>query len=377
MKADLLIRNGRVIDPFLHTDEVRDIAVCDGVIADCGGPIDAAQSIDASGCLVTPGLIDFHAHAFPLGSEFSIYPESQCFPTGVTTIVDAGSSGAANYEIYRAAAKWSRVRQFAYLNVSASGLSTVHLHENVDPAHFETKRIASLFKKYPQELLGLKLRASKAVVDSLGASPIHGAFSLAEELKVPLVCHVTDAPIPSDELVALFRPGDVYTHVYHGKGYTILGSDGHVMPEFFKARERGVIFDAANGKSHFSVRVAKAALADGFLPDIISTDQTVNNAWLPGLAFSLPHTMSRYLALGMDEVSVIERVTVNPARQLHREKELGSLLPGTCADIAIHSLVQKETVFCDPLGESIRGNLLFKTQLTLREGQVVYRQIDF
>lgn len=377
MKVDILIKNGRVIDPVFGTNEIKDIAISGGVISNPADVTDAKTVIDAEHCLVTPGLIDFHVHSFFMASDLAISPEAQCFPTGVTTIIDAGSSGCANYEAFRIISEFSRVRQYAFLHVNPSGIPTSAYPEEHDPQYYDEKKMLELFRKYPDRLLGVKIRESRNVVGSLGLQPFFRALEIAEKAGLPLVCHVTDGPVPSNELVKHFRKGDVYTHVYHGLGYTILDESGHVMPEFFRARERGVLFDAANGRSHFSVKVAKAALSEGFLPDIISTDATVNNSWVPGAAFSLPYTMSRYLALGLNPEEIIACVTANPAAALHQKRELGSLDIGTCADVAIHRIINKNTIFTDPLGDILHGNQLFKTELTIREGKIVYRQIDF
>ena len=376
MKADILIKRGHVIDAYQGIDEVRDIAVKDGLIVSADQVSEADRCFDASGCIVTPGLIDFHVHAFVLSSELAISPETMCFPTGVTTIVDAGSAGVANYEAFRVAAQFSRVRQFSYLHVNSGGIASVKFPESHDPKGYETEKILSLLKKYP-ELLGLKVRESKNVVGNLGLEPLKIAIEISAQADKNVACHVTDGPVPSNELVKLFRSGDVYAHVYHGKGYTILGEDGHVMPEFFEARRRGVLFDAAVGKSHFAFSVAQAALEDGFLPDIISTDATVYNAWTDGVAFSLPAVMSRFMAIGMPLPDIVKCTTVNPARALGYEEDLGSLAVGTCADIAVHRIIHHEMRYNDPVGGSFVGQEVLDTKLTVRDGNVVYRSITF
>lgn len=376
MRADILIKNGRVVDTYRNIDEIRDIAIKDRKIVNAEEVTDANQIFDAANCIVTSGLIDFHTHVFVFSSEIAVSPESQCFPTGVTTVVDAGSAGVANYLSFYAATKFSKVRQFSYLHASSCGILSLASHEDHDPAHFETEKILAVLKENPK-ILGLKVRQSRNVVGDFGVRPLEAAMKISRQADKHTVCHVTDAPIPSNEIVKYFQKDDVYAHVYHGKGYTILGDDGHVMPELFEAKQRGVIFDAAVGKSHFSFDVAKAALEDGFLPDIISTDITVNNAWIDGMAFSLPSVMSRFLAIGMDIPQIVKCTTQNPARLLGMECELGSLSEGTCADIAIHRVVPHSIMFSDPCGQSLIGNKVFDTQMTISDGAVVYRSIQF
>ena len=270
-----------------------------------------------------------------------------------------------------------RVRVKAFLNVCPSGLPTVKYHEELDPRFYEEEKVLRFLRQYSDQLIGLKVRQSSEIVGELGVKPLLAALAIAEKAGCSVACHTTNAPVSAAKLVEYFRPGDVYAHVYHGKGNTILDESGTVMPEVRAAQKRGVLFDAASGRSHFSVKVAPAAVAQGFLPDIISTDITTNNHWMPGSAFSLPYTMSKCLACGMTLSDVIERVTLAPARFLHQERELGSLGCGTCADIAILSLVEKETRFGDAQGNVLTGSTLLKTQMTIRDGAVVFRQIDF
>ena len=376
-KVDVLITGGRVIDPYNHVDEIRDVAVKDGLIVEAANA-EANQVIDASGCIVTPGLIDFHCH---LGREITNLgigagAEAMYFPTGVTTAVDAGTSGVSNYEAFRAFTMASHVRIKAFLNVCPTGLATTAYHENLNPKYFQKTRLLHFLKKYRDQLLGLKIRQSTELVDGLGLEPMKAMLDIAKEAWCPVVVHTTNPPAKVEELARLLRPGDVYAHVYQGKGENVV-RDGNVVPEMFEHQKRGVIFDAANGVNHFSFKIARQCLKEGFLPDIISTDLSVKSAYSPGKVFSLPFVLSKYIALGLSLQDIFQRSIVNPARVIGEERELGSLSAGTCADIAIHQLLPKEIVFQDTFGESAQGHTLLKTQATLREGQVVFRQIDF
>lgn len=376
-KVDYLITGGRVIDPYNHVDEVRDVAVKDGIIVEADH-VEAAQTIDATGCIVTPGLIDFHCH---LGREITNLgigagPEAMCFPTGVTTAVDAGTSGVSNYEAFRAFTMASHVRVKAFLNVCPAGLSTTAYHENLNPKYFQKVKLLHYLKKYRDQLLGLKIRQSTELVDGLGLEPMKAMLDIAKEAWCPVVVHTTNPPAKVEELARLLRPGDVYAHVYQGKGETVV-RDGQVVSEMPEHQKRGVIFDAANGVNHFSFRVAKQCLKEGFLPDVISTDLSVKSAYSPGKVFSLPYVISKYIALGLTLPEIFERAILNPARLIGEERELGSLSVGTCGDVTIHQLLPKHVVFQDTFGESAEGDTLLKTQLTMREGTVVFRQIDF
>ncbi len=380
--ADYLIRGGRVIDPCRDFDGTADIAVKDGIIIsaeradDPQDPIHATHVVDASGCIVTPGFIDFHCHLASYVTDLGISGESMYFPTGVTTAVDAGSTGTANYEAFRSMTFNSKLRIKAWLNVCPAGLVTAAYHENLNPAVFQRTKMLRFLKKYSDQLLGLKLRSSRELVGEYGLEPLKAMLDIAEEAGCPVVVHTTNPPAGAAELARLLRPGDVYAHVYQGKGETVV-KDGKVIPEMKEHQARGVIFDAANGVNHFDIGVAETCLREGFLPDVIGTDLTVKSAYLPGKVFSLPFILSKYIAFGMPLPEIIRRVTTNPARILGEEKELGSLAEGTCADIAIHREIEKPMVFRDYKGDEIRGTRLLRTELTMREGITVFRQIDF
>lgn len=374
-KVDYIIRGGHVIDCYQGISKQMDIAVKDGKIVDAENA-EAVHEIDAAGCIVTPGLIDFHTHIGAFVTELGIVGEASYFPNGVTSVVDAGSTGTSNYEAFRILSAQSRLRIKAYLNVSPAGLVTTAYHENVDPDHYQKEKLIRLLKKYPDQLLGFKIRQSKEIVGDLGTEPERAMIEIAEEAGCPVVVHTTNPPRDVDDIAKQLRPGDVYAHVYQGKGKTVV-EDGKVRPEFFEYQKKGIIFDAANGTNHFSLDVAQKCLEQGFLPDVISTDLTTKSAYIPGKVFSLPFIMSKYMALGLPMEKIIECTTLTPARLMKEEKEIGSLCAGTCADIAIHRVIPHETVFEDCFGKKLQGDSLLKTELTMREGNVVYRQIDF
>lgn len=373
--VDYLIRGGRVIDPYRNFDGIADIAVKNGMIVSPENA-DADHIVDASGCIVTPGLIDFHTHVASYITDLGIPAESIYFPSGVTTVVDAGSTGTANYEAFRFLTMNSKIRVKAYLNVCPAGLATGAYHENLDPACFRRETMLRFLKKYSDQLLGLKLRSSKELVGAFGLEPLRAMLEIAEEAGCPVVVHTTNPPAPPEVLAGMLRPGDVYAHVYQGKGETVVRG-GRVIPEMYGHQKRGVIFDAANGTNHFGIAVATACMAERFWPDIISTDLTTKSAYIPGKVFSLPFVLSKYLALHMPMPEIIRRATTNPARILGKEKDLGSLCEGTCADIAIHREISRPVVFSDFKGDTIEGDTLLKTEMTIREGTCVYRQIDF
>jgi dihydroorotase len=377
MNIDLLIRNGMVVDPARKFQEIGDIGIKNGKIVEIPSDVKADRVIDADGCLVLPGLIDFHTHVFSPGTEFGVRADSALLPQGVTTAVDAGGAGFGNYDSFvRTAVAFNQVRVFGFVNVSVAGQVTLRYNENVDPKNFDVEALKTLFAKYPGQLLGLKLRVGKEIVGGLGLKPLEATVKLAEEIGCPIVVHVSDPPCSQDEIAALLRPGDVFCHVFHGKGQTIIGEDGKVTPGVKAARKRGVIFDAANGKSNFSFSVARAALADGFLPDILGTDLTTVILYLDTY-YGLPMLMSKYLALGVDLIDIVRACTAKPAELLGMQRKLGTLAPGAFADIGIFRLTPRTTRFVDVRGETCMGEALLIPQMTVLGGQILYKQIDF
>lgn len=375
MTVDYLIKGGRVIDPYQNMDGIGDIAVKSGKMVDAHGT-EALETIDASGCIVTPGFIDFHTHLAAGLSDIGINGEAVYFSMGVTTAVDAGSAGTANYEAFRLCTMHGRLRIKAFLNVCPAGLATNAYHEYLDPTCFQKDTILRYLEKYSDQLLGLKLRTSRNIVGEYGMKPLEEALKIAAEASRPLVVHTTNPPVKAEELVRVLRPGDIYAHVYHGTGEHIV-REGKVVPEMYEHRRRGVIFDAANGTNHFSFDVASTCLAEGFTPDIISTDLTVKSLFKGRRVFSLPFVLSKYLALGLPLQHIIRASTTAPAKLIGEERELGSLCEGTCADIAVHRIIKCKTQFEDSMQKVINSDSLLRTEMAMREGTVVFRQTGF
>lgn len=376
-KESILITGGRIIDPARNRDEIGDVYIEGGRICAKGQSLQPDLVINAEGCLVLPGLIDFHAHFFFNGTDSGIPVDAAMLPNCVTTAVDGGSAGTANYEMFHQnVVDNSLVRVKSFLGVPPTGQITAKYEDNYDPQYYDEDKMQRLFAKYPGELLGLKLKQSKDVIKDLGLTPMKKALEIAERLSCRVAVHTTD-PFPNTtELVNLFREGDIYIHVYHGKGSTIVGVDGKVLPAVKDARARGVIFDAANGKNHFSFKTAEAALRDGFAPDIISSDLT----WLTMFkqpVFGLPWLMSKYLALGMSLNDVVAACTSTPAHLLKMEDEIGTLSPGACADVAILKLIDSRCEFFDADANKRIGEKFLMPQATVRAGRIVYRQMNF
>ena len=377
MKADILLKGGVVVDPASFINERKNIAIKDGNIIETHAGMQAERVIDANGYYIFPGLIDFHAHVYSPGAEFSVRADPSFMPQGVTTVVDAGSAGAVNYDNFlKTSVAFSQTRIYGLLNVSPLGMLTLRWHEEVNPKYYDAELIKTVCEQHKGQIVGLKCRQSKDVVAEFGMEPLKTAINIAEKVGLPVVVHVTDPPVAMDELAEMLRPGDVLCHCYNGTGNTILANDGKVLPGVKQAQSRGVILDAANGKFHFSFKVARQALAEGILPDIISSDLTVMTLYMD-YVFGLPYVMSKYLSLGMDISDIVQRCTVAPAKWLGISEDLGTLANGAKADIAIFKLVERSTPFLDTFGEVFVGDKLLVPQMTMMNGKIVYRNMEF
>jgi predicted amidohydrolase len=334
--------------------------------------------INAKGCYVFPGLVDFHTHLYDGGSEFSYNPE--WLPaTGVTAAVDPGTCGYANYRIFHeTVVSRSCVKIKTFLNVYPGGIYDykIHLHYRLDCFGFE--RLKELKERYPETILGLKVMMSAVNVGDYGRRILEKALECAEQIGGIKVCvHTTDLPCSASEVADMLRPGDIYCHMY-SKGGTIIDDDGKVCEAVKKARSRGVLFDAANGRPHFDFDVAERALADGFLPDIISTDAVSQSFNVGNYVRNLPYMMSKYLTMGLDIGTVVKAVTETPATAMGMDGEIGTLLPGARADIAICRMIEKKTEFLDINGSGpLVGRQLIVPVMTLIDGRVAYCQNDF
>jgi dihydroorotase len=374
----LRIAGGTIIDPGRGVQGLGDVLIDGGriVAAPADGPVSAEQVVDATGCLVTPGLVDHHAHVFHGGTALSVHPDA-LLPMGVTTVVDAGTTGADACEAFiQAVVRTSRVRVLCQVNLSSEGQVNTTRPECLDPGHFAPERIARLFARHPQIIRGLKIRCGAEVVGDFGLAPLTRALEIAGALRTPLTVHTTNPPCDMGEIASLLRPGDVLCHCYHGRGDTVLGSDGRVKSAIRQARARSVLFDTADARINHSYAVIGAALADGFAPDIISTDVT-STSLFGSMVFGLPLLMSRYLAHGLPLVDVIRACTSAPAQALGLGGEIGTLAPGARADVAVFAMRERDVHVCNADGDQMVVPRLLVPQMTILDGDIAYRQLEF
>lgn len=377
----LLLKNGHVIDPYNQINHVTDILVDGGKIAKVGRVTEETDNvIDAAGCYMTPGLIDHHCHLYPL-AKIGLPAEAVCFASGVTTAVDAGSTGCATYAQHRPFIQASKLRMNAYLNVCTAGLSSLPVLEDVDPAHWDVGQISGCFEAYRDDLLGLKLRTSAPIVKELGYEPLRKTVELGEKLGVSVMVHCTNPPGEMSELLNILRPGDVMTHMYMNQGSAIV-ENGAVKDCALRARERGVVFEAADARAHFGLDVAQTAIGAGFWPDILASDLTKLSMHLRPTAFNMAMQLSKYAALGIPFEVLIKLCTCAPAAHMGMLDTIGSLTEGHAADVAVFRPLHRENIFGDrPYGNEAQkcmiGETVYEPVLTLKDGDMVYRSVTF
>lgn len=373
---DLLIVNGHVIDPANQVDEVRPVAVYNGEIVpyDQGEP--ARHTIDAAGRYVFPGLIDSHAHMFTEGTEIGIYPDLAYLPTGVTSAVDA-TAGVANYRLFRSAViARSKVTIKSFLQMCSAGLATTSYHENINPKYFNPEKIARIYHENKDNILGLKIRQSEELAEGLGIEPLKATVAIADRIGCPVEVHCTNIPVPTSEVLALLRPGDIFEHVYQGVKNTILDENGRLYDSVRQARERGILFDTAEGRKHGDFDVMRKAMEQGFVADFCSTDLVLASMYRRSI-FSLPNLMSRYIAMGIPLTQVVRMATQAPARLMGMEGVIGCLTPGARADIAIFRWIPQRQTYKDWKGSTFQADMLLKPELTIKDGDLVYCAPDY
>ncbi|MGL6200043.1 MAG: amidohydrolase family protein [Lachnospiraceae bacterium] len=385
MLYDFIIQNGQVFDSETVTFSKRDVFIKDGVVEADQANSEAKQIIDAAGKYVVPGLIDEHAHLNLYGTIIGANADTTCVPSGITTAVDGGTTGAAGFEqFYKANIINYETSVYAYLNVSTFGNKSLCKHEeNHDPEDFREDLITALFRKYPETLRGLKVRMCRATLEDYGMAPLYKTIEFSERLTgagyvAPVVVHYDDLPenVSVKELFGALRKGDIVAHVYQTHRETIFSEDGKVKDAVKAAQDRGVLMDSCNGRVHWSFAHMKKGFADGFYPDIISSDLVrVSEYTRPG--FSLLHAMSVFSAAGMKTEEILKAVTYNPAKALGLLDKAGRIKNGSPADIAIFDIVDERRQLTDMYEGVCPGNKMFVPLLTMKQGRVSYRQIYF
>jgi len=377
---DLLIKNGHLIDAKNKLDQAMDVAILDGKVAEVSAQIPgekAKKVIDAKGLYVVPGLIDNHVHVFHgtnqdqyiSNSYTSLPPDGFTFRYGVTTVVDAGSSGWRNFKTFREQTiDNSKTRVLAYLNIEGPGMKGGAIEQNL--ADMDPKLTAIVARQNSDVIVGIKL----AHYSGHDWTPLDRTVEAGVQAKMPVMIDFGGSmPELSIETLLLekLRPGDVYAHCFaHVKGrIPVVDENGKVRPCVMEAQEKGVLFEVGHGGGSFVYEQALPAMDQGFLPNMISTDLHTGsmNAGMKDML----NVMSKFLNMGMPLQDVIARSSWMPAVHINRE-ELGHLSVGAHADIAVLSLKKGDFGFTDVRGWKIHGDNKLECELTLMEGKVVW-----
>ena len=375
---DLVLTGGTLLDPAQGLHDRRDVAFKDGVVAEVAERIDpasAAASIDVSGKLVTPGLIDLHGHFYHGGTGSAVHADQKCLPAGTTTGVDAGSAGFLNFGAMRDYVfPAHRTRLLAFLHIGAGGLALNRvlgggLH---DMRVIDVDRTAEAIKKNPGFFFGVKVRMHFNAVARWDAhAAMKAARAAADQSGSLLMVHVSGTPIPLPEVLEYLGPGDIATHAFNGNPESILDGLGKVRPEVRAAAARGVVMDVAHAGVHCDVEVVKAALEQGLLPDTISTD--IHDHPPERTVYLMNDLVSKFHALGLPLKDAVAAATSRPAQALGLQESLGSLAPGMAGDAAVFEMREGRFAWQDMAGHTVRGELRLAPYVTLRDGAVAWR----
>jgi dihydroorotase len=370
---DLLLRHGHVLDPANGIDGQMDVAVSGGRIALVKAeipPADARRVIDASGLYVVPGLIDLHSHVF--GYEGSLTPDETALPAGTTTIVDAGGSGWRTFdEFHRSVIAPAKTRVLALLNIVGKGM--IGEPYESDTGDMDPAKTAETILRNKETIVGIKT----AHFAKPGWTAIDRAVEAGRRANVPVMVDdkifTNSGRTTKEELLEHLRPGDIHTHMYNDRQMELVDRfTGKVQPWMAEARRRGVLFDVGHGGGSFLWTVAERAVRGGFVPDTISTD--LHKGSFNIQQSDMPNVMSKMMLLGMSFPDVLVRSTVNPAKEIGRYPELGTLGVGKVADIAV--LAERTGVFAfkDSWPAKKLGTKKLECVLTVRDGKVVYER---
>jgi dihydroorotase len=376
----LLIKGGHVIDPKNNIDAVMDIAVKGDSIAKVAeniNPATAAKVINAKGMYVTPGLIDIHTHNFMgtipnryLNNSYdAVAPDGFTFRCGVTTVVDAGSSGWRNFDIFNEQTiKHSKTRVLAFINIVGGGMRGGPYEQ--DLSDMDTKMTALTIKQYRNLIVGIKV----AHYEGAEWAPVDRAVAAGVLTDKPVMIDFggSNPPLSLEELFRdHLRPGDIYTHAYaqvRGR-MSIVDSTGKLRPFVLEARKKGIFFDVGHGGISFCYSQAIPALKAGFFPSTISTD--IHAGSMNGAMKDQLNVMDKFLNMGMTMPALIKATTSEAALAIKHE-ELGNLSEKSVADIAILSIEKGKFGFTDGMGNRREGTQRLVCELTVRAGKVVY-----
>ncbi len=384
-KFCLMLKGGHVIDPAQNLRGVRDVAFRDGKVAAVSEDIDPAlcdEVIDVKGKLVTPGLIDLHGHFAYRISPGRADPDPTNLAIGVTTAIDAGSTGWMNFPGFRSyVIEKVDTRLLAFIHLSSIGTmpGTIRIPDLEDFRYARSEEAMKCIEENRDLVLGMKVRLTPNGTTLKNAVPaLEMARGICDQTSSQLMVHVMESPIPLAAVFEHMNPGDIATHCFHGDVHNVLNERGRVSSETWDAYESGVIFDTACFAKHFAIPICRQAIAEGLLPHTLSTDKVADCPPAPALIrycapyppknYNLLEVMSIFLGMGMSVEQVIERVTIRPASVIGRE-DLGSLRIGSVGDVAVLELEEGKFAYPDMLGDEVQAERRFAPSHTIKDGR--------
>ena len=365
---NLLIKNCTILNPETKKYFFGNILIEDGIIAKISKEAkfkDAkydswADEIDAEGRLTVPGLTDMHAHVYNRNDSIGVEPDEYCVKRGVTLVVDAGTSGTATFEDFKSnIIDQSDTTVKAFINLSSTGLQNPG-REFRDIGKLDYLGIPELYKRYKNEITGIKVRISENIAGKNAGQLLKYAVQTGEKTRLPVMVHPSNSLLLLDEILGSLHKGDIFTHCFHNSNTGILDADLKIKKCVRNALDKGIIFDVGHGAGSFSYKVAEASIKQGFLPHTISTDLHAKNPKRP----DLPYVLSKFLALGMSIEDAIERATVGPIRALNLKKNT-KLAVGGITDFVIFDIKTGNFNFEDSYGYRFAGNKLICPLVTV------------
>ena len=398
-KYDLLLKNGEVIDPSQSLRGARDVAFRDGRVAALESDIsseDAREVVDATGRIITPGLIDIHGHYFQHIVPFATSADEVCLPNGVTTTVDAGSSGWLHFEGFKEfILTREQTRLMALVNLSALGMMSPrrsigedfgptigisggpqtlldprNVGELQDLRYAQVEEAVQCIRDNPNVVLGVKIRIDHEISGEANTIPaLERARTVADMTDSFVMVHVARVPIPLAQVFEYLRPGDIVTHIFHSAENNVLDERGNVRTEVREAKDKGIVFDIGAARRNFGISLSRTAIGNGLLPTTLSSDITKVRPQSP-VVYNLPQIMSLYMALGMSLEEVIAATTMHSSNAIGQSGRLGTLAVGAVGDATVINLEEGEFNYDDGNGESVSADRRIAPVMTIKDGIV-------
>mgnify|MGYP001372343179 FL=1 len=371
MTYDLVIKNGTVVDPAQGVHAKKDIAVAGGKIAaieDHVSDNDTHDVIEAEGLLVTPGLVDLHVHVWWGVAHLAVEADPSCLHRGVTTAIDAGSSGANTIAgFHRYVMDQAATRVLAFLHISGMGQLDNDIGELEDIRWARVEKAVEAAKLHADRIVGIKVRLTDNIVGPNDLVALDRAIEAGEELQKPVMIHVGGSVNQFEQFMEKLRPGDIVTHSFTGRPHGILDNNNKVVDAAWDALKHGVIFDVGHGAGSFSFPVAEACLEQGLGPGTVSSD--VHRYNIRGPVFDLLTTLSKYIHLGYSIDNALALGTMKPAAAVGLPDHIGTLKIGADADIAVIQHREGPVTFTDADGNERAGKQVMLPVETLRKGR--------